>query len=300
MRRTLASLILLLAASPLWGQIVVPAKVQLGEPIEATTPFEAKAYQWESDSKLKPHADGRGTFVWARPGKHSITLIAVTESYEIKKWLATFEVVDAPLPPTPVTLRELAGADADKLAEYFNVIAGQITSTTTAAKFWAGYEASMKIAISQELDTALRTRLTTALLDLPTLADSLRSLASEFKDPGPEPPVPPEPKVAPIPEPGLHVLIVEETADRLKLPEGQRDIITATGWRESWEGKGGMIRMRDPSDEQPNDLAKWNTAMDRPRSGLPWVIISNGVTGYEGPLPDSLTEWEALLSKYGG
>lgn len=290
MRRTLASLILLLAASPLWGQIVVPAKVQLGEPIEATTPFEAKAYQWESDSRLKPHADGRGTFVWARPGKHSITLIAVTESYEIKKWTASFEVIDSPLPPTPVTLRELAGADAEKLAEYFNTIAGQITSTTTPAKFWAGYEASFKITVSPELDTALRTRLTTALLDLPTLADSLRAIAAEFKEPGPEPPIP-VPPTPPVVEGKRDVVIVHESAD--KTPEFGSLVVElrkpGTNADNYLKSKGHTLTILD--DELLRE-SRWNSLLGSRLDRLPRLFIVDPRTNailFEVAIPPGYT-----------
>mgnify|MGYP000157937020 CR=1 FL=1 len=206
---------LMVWASLAGAQIVVPSKVQLGDEISASTPFEAKGYKWKSTAKLHVLPDGKSAFIWARPGRHSVTLTAVTEDYEIHEFNASFEVVDSPLPPTPVTLRELAGDDetAAKLAEYFKTIAGQIQPTTTAAKFWAGYEASFKVQVSTELDTALRARLTKALESLPTLADSLRAIAAEFEA-QPEPtPVPPKP-VPPVVEGKRKVLIAHESSDK--------------------------------------------------------------------------------------
>jgi hypothetical protein len=121
------------------------------------------------------------------------------------------------------------------------------------------------------------------------------------KSDGVVPPSPqPNPSVAPISEPGLHVLIVEETENRLTLPIGQLGILLSNGWRTSFMAKGGQIRALDASNKYPNDLPKWQAAFARPRASLPWAIISNGTTGYEGPLPNSLPEWEALLAKYGG
>ena len=39
-------------------------------------------------------------------------------------------------------------------------------------------------------------------------------------------------------------------------------------------------------------------AMLRKRGALPWIVISNGVSGYEGPLPANPDETIKLMSKY--
>jgi len=44
----------------------------------------------------------------------------------------------------------------------------------------------------------------------------------------------------------------------------------------------------------------WEQAMARPRTALPWILISDGVRGYEGPLPATITETLVLLRKFGG
>jgi hypothetical protein len=44
----------------------------------------------------------------------------------------------------------------------------------------------------------------------------------------------------------------------------------------------------------------WEKAMARPRTTVPWLIISNGVTGYEGPLPANKAAMMELLGKHGG
>lgn len=104
---------------------------------------------------------------------------------------------------------------------------------------------------------------------------------------------------APIPEAGNHVLIVAETETQHALPAGQLDIITSNTWRQAWLARGGQIRVLDPSHPHPNDAPKWQAAMQRKRDSLPWAIVSNGKTGFEGPLPASLAAWDALLDAYG-
>ena len=66
------------------------------------------------------------------------------------------------------------------------------------------------------------------------------------------------------------------------------------------KGKGGDGRFFDQSVDNSNDAKIWQDAMKRPRSGLPWIVVSNGTTGYEGPLPLTEADTLALLKKYGG
>lgn len=114
------------------------------------------------------------------------------------------------------------------------------------------------------------------------------------------PDVDPQPTPSAILGPGLNVFIAEETENRLSIPKEQLDILTSNDWRAAVIANGGAIRQLDPTDKHPNDLAKWQTALARPRTGLPWCIVSNGVNTYEGLLPSTRAEWDALLLKYGG
>ena len=123
--------------------------------------------------------------------------------------------------------------------------------------------------------------------------------------PGPKPdPTPP----APIPVAGLRVLIVEETEDRPKLPANQTLILGSTLLR-SWlnascakgaDGRSPEYRILDKDTPMATDAKHWQDAMKRPRSQLPWIVISNGTTGFEGPLPATVDETLALLKKFGG
>jgi hypothetical protein len=95
--------------------------------------------------------------------------------------------------------------------------------------------------------------------------------------------------VSPIAEPGLHVLIIEETSART--PE-LGSVIHSAQWQALVAP--GNWRILDPVDDngQPADLSqlepKWRDAAARPRGALPWVIVSNApYGGYAGPLVPS-------------
>lgn len=130
------------------------------------------------------------------------------------------------------------------------------------------------------------------------------------KPPGPDPePKPPTPDPAPIPVAGLRVLIVEETAERSKLPANQAIILGSTVVRsylnakcaKGPDGKTPEYRLLDKDVSMTAESKHWQDAMARPRTSLPWLIISNpGVGGYEGPLPGTVDETLALLKKFGG
>lgn len=126
-------------------------------------------------------------------------------------------------------------------------------------------------------------------------------------DPKPEPPKP-DPKPEPTPQPGkLRILIVEETADRSKLPTLQQDILFSptvrtyikTACSKSAEGNPDF-RVYDKDTDTSKEAAWVQTAMKEPRNSLPWIILSNGTAGYSGPLPANETATMELLKKYGG
>ena len=125
-------------------------------------------------------------------------------------------------------------------------------------------------------------------------------------DPDPDPPDPePDPDdPAPIPVAGFRVLIVYESAEMTKYPIETQVIIAGADVREfldkhcvDEDGTPGY-RIYDADINTANDLEVWQNAMQRDRSELPWVIVSNGKTGFEGPLPDTPTEFLELCKKY--
>lgn len=133
--------------------------------------------------------------------------------------------------------------------------------------------------------------------------------------PDPKPPVPPTPdpnQPAPIPEPGFRVLIRYQDTDLINYTAGQRAAIqsskeirdyleshcvagpSANGWKEY------RIYDDDVKDKMSGESTIWQNAMKRPAKSLPWLVISDGKTGYEGELPKDFDETMKLLKKYGG
>lgn len=209
MQRTLASLTLFLAAAPLWAQIELPAEHQLGRRIVASTPFEAKVYDWSC-----PTADvlgeGGKAFIWAPAGKHTITLIAVTEQFELKRWSQDFEVTSDPVPPTPATLRELVSdAEAKKIAEYLRALAGQVSKIADASQFWSVWQQTFPVQGNAKLDAALKARLDPAIEAKKGLSTVLVAIADEFEKDTPKPPTPPTP--TPVTEGKRQVVIAHES-----------------------------------------------------------------------------------------
>lgn len=123
-------------------------------------------------------------------------------------------------------------------------------------------------------------------------------------DGGPAPippePVPPSP-IDPITN-GVAVLIVEETnpLDRQSLTESQKDIILGLPFREWMDSKHIEYRIWDPDSDVSGEAKSWGDVLHSPRQSLPWIYISNGKTGYSGPIkPDDTVESiETLIEKY--
>lgn len=128
-------------------------------------------------------------------------------------------------------------------------------------------------------------------------------------DPKPPDPKPPEPQPkddAPFAAPGLAVLIVYESAELAKLPRGQQNCLYAKSVRDALRSacfkddgnKNGAWRVWDKDDDPKDESKMWQDAMKVERKSVPWVVISNGKTGYSGPLPDAPEKMIDLIEKY--
>jgi len=114
--------------------------------------------------------------------------------------------------------------------------------------------------------------------------------------------------VKPIEQPGFRVLMVYESEDLTKLPPAQKSVLQSTIVREylnakcskGADGKTPDYRILDAHTDTTSDSKWWQDAMKRKRDSLPWIVISDGTTGYEGPLPKTVDEALALFKKYGG
>lgn len=128
--------------------------------------------------------------------------------------------------------------------------------------------------------------------------------------PAPEPPapqpVPPAPAPpAPIPLAGLRVLVVYDSKGEAEYPAPQREVLYALGVREYLDAKcaPGPDGLREwriwPASTDPRGEAPWlRDAFARPRQSLPWLVVSNGRAGFEGPLPGSIDETLATIRRY--
>lgn len=137
------------------------------------------------------------------------------------------------------------------------------------------------------------------------------------KQPKPDDPLPPpdpdddpddddpQPTPPPISEPGFRVLIVYESGEMTKYPIETGTILAGGDVRKFLgancvPGSNGVpeYRIYDADMDTAHDSPLWQKAMKRPRSQTPWVIISNGKTGFEGPLPKTPSEFLELCKKY--
>lgn len=110
----------------------------------------------------------------------------------------------------------------------------------------------------------------------------------------------------PIVAEGLHVAIIEETNDRIKLPATQLSIFTNTKIREYVNQHAAKVngvpefRIFDVSDtELSGESQLWKDVMKLPHDSVPWLFIFNGTKGFSGPLPKTVDETLALIQKYG-
>jgi len=122
----------------------------------------------------------------------------------------------------------------------------------------------------------------------------------------PKPPDPPTPNPAPIPVDGFRVLILYESADQTKMPAAQQSILfskTVRDYLNSHCAAGPKVkdwRIWDKDVDPSGEAKLWQDVMKRPRVGVPWIVVSNGKSGFEGPLPANVGDTMALLKKYGG
>ena len=105
----------------------------------------------------------------------------------------------------------------------------------------------------------------------------------------------------------LRVLIVEETADRAKLPPSQLAILTSSIVRakldavccKGADGKTPEWRILDKDLDAAGESALWQEAMKIPRESVPWLVVTDGVRhGYSGPLPKTIDETLAIVGRY--
>jgi hypothetical protein len=129
--------------------------------------------------------------------------------------------------------------------------------------------------------------------------------------PGPTPDPTPTPDPAPIPTAGFRVLMIYESADLSTLPAKQLNVLYDKGIRDYLnskcvkgdDGKTPAWRIWDKDVDASKDDKVWGEAMTKAKGvtgfKTPWLVVSNGKTGFSGPLPADTTSALTLLKKYG-
>lgn len=107
----------------------------------------------------------------------------------------------------------------------------------------------------------------------------------------------------------MRVLIVEETAERSKLPAPQLAALFSEALYDYLsarcvpgpDGKTPEWRVFDKDADLSRSGEAWRKAFARERKSLPWLVILSGETSvFEGPLPGNLPDLLALLKRFGG
>ena len=103
----------------------------------------------------------------------------------------------------------------------------------------------------------------------------------------------PTPNVA-----GLRVLILEESADRAKLPAPQSAIFNAVGLREAIAARDGQLLVLDRHDDVAKLAQEWRQLRGRATLATPLVIFAAGRRAVEMPLPSSTDEFLRKLEAF--
>ena len=142
-------------------------------------------------------------------------------------------------------------------------------------------------------------------VDPPEEVDRLVINVTDGTPPAPGPgPKPPGPNPAPIPEQGLRVLIVHDP--RVPLPYKQEMAMRASEVVDWLDRKCAKVdgqpewRIYSVTTKMDNASKVWKDAMAKPRASVPWILISDGTKGHEGPLPDDTDALMKLLKSIGG
>ncbi len=200
-------------------------------------------------------------------------------------------------------------------ATIFRDINAKLASFRTGSDVWAAIDAQYRLvtplvqtraAISKIIFDATRPYYDTVLgaAERAVFAKMLTGIQQALEQcaaaPTPVEPVNP----APIPDPGFRVLIVYPAKGLGALPIPQSTMLTAQGLRDYLNSKcvknGNTAEWRiwPDSTVATGESELWQKAFGRSRKQVPWIVISNGTTGTEEPLPADLDSVIALMNKY--
>lgn len=128
--------------------------------------------------------------------------------------------------------------------------------------------------------------------------------------PPPDPPMPPNPPnppmpPAPIPLPGFRVMMVYDPAT---LTTAQEGVVFGKKVRDYLQAKCVVgadnrtkeFRIYQTGIDTSAEVAWINNVMQRHPGQKSWMVVSDGKTGYDGPLPANADEALTILTKIGG
>lgn len=175
---------------------------------------------------------------------------------------------------------------------------------------WKTTEAGNKLTVQEAADGSVRVAVKVDTIDFDKKAatSTVQVLDMEVRaGKKPAPPDPAPPTVGPI-----EVLLLYETGGKAYPPAFEsilngyrvRDYLKAKCGPDPQTGPGHdgkAYRIWDQNAAPPPGL--WKTLLDRPRTGLPWLVVSrNGAVLYEAALPTTTTvdQFLNILKTYGG
>ena len=124
-----------------------------------------------------------------------------------------------------------------------------------------------------------------------------------------DPVIPVDPIVPPPPKPTvgkLKIMIIEDPSLRAAIPASQIAVMDGQTLREYAKSHctaadgAPDFRMLSVRHDVSNQPAWIKAAFAEPRASLPFLVVSNGTSGFAGPLPATVAETMTLIQKYGG
>jgi hypothetical protein len=106
--------------------------------------------------------------------------------------------------------------------------------------------------------------------------------------------------------PAFRVFICYDPKTLPSLPPAQETVLYAQSVRDYLsahcatgpDGKTKEWRIWPAGVDASAESALWQKVSKRPQTSLPWIVIGNGTTGFEGPLPKDTEATLELLKKY--
>lgn len=246
-------------------------------------------------------------------------------------WLLQDPVVDPPQPPAPQDpVASIEVVDAQGQPVVGEIGLAQMLVVKSDKSKHANVEGSLTWIIEPQLQTfsadggrtvVLNTGMKPEILRIMQIVSSVNGKNTYQRisiriGQGPQPPPVDPPQPGPVDPPGpapapklgdLKVLIIEETGSRGELPSDQIAVFTSVPIREyvrkacSKDPKGNPdFRVYDQNVSIEGEPEWIQKAWKEPRQDLPWILLSNGTTGFSGPLPATADKTLELLKKYGG